>query len=67
VIDELRDGVGKMQRWGITEGQGALVGATLGELPVPKAISALASGQVDADEAAKQATDDVAAIQDSLG
>ncbi|GAA1561202.1 ABC transporter substrate-binding protein [Kribbella lupini] len=67
VIDELRDGVGKMQRWGITEGQGALVGATLGELPVPKAISALASGQVDADEAAHQATDDVAAIQDSLG
>jgi multiple sugar transport system substrate-binding protein len=67
VIAELRDGIGKMQRWGITEGQGALVGATLGELPVPKAISALASGQVDADEAAKQATADVAAIQDSLG
>ncbi|HEY0616122.1 MAG TPA: extracellular solute-binding protein [Kribbella sp.] len=67
VINELRDGLGKMQRWGITEGQGALVGATLGELPVPKAISALASGQVTADEAAQQATADVTSIQDSLG
>ncbi|HEY0470656.1 MAG TPA: extracellular solute-binding protein [Kribbella sp.] len=67
VISELRDGLGKMQRWGITEGQGALVGATLGELPVPKAISALASGQVTADGAAKQATADVTSIQDSLG
>jgi multiple sugar transport system substrate-binding protein len=67
VITELRDGLGKMQRWGITEGQGTLVGATLGELPVPKAISALASGQVDADQAAKQATDDVTAIKDTLG
>jgi multiple sugar transport system substrate-binding protein len=67
LITDLREGVGKMQRWGITEGQGALVGATLGELPVPKAISALASGQVTADEAAKQATDDIVAIQDTLG
>jgi multiple sugar transport system substrate-binding protein len=67
LITELRDGLGKMQRWGISEGQGALVGATLGELPVPKAISALASGQLNADEAAKQATDDVTAIQDTLG
>jgi multiple sugar transport system substrate-binding protein len=67
VIAELRNGLGKMQRWGITQGQGALVGATLGELPVPKAISALASGQVDADEAAEQATADVTSIQDSLG
>jgi multiple sugar transport system substrate-binding protein len=67
VIDGLREGLGKMQRWGITQGQGALVGATLGELPVPKAISALASGQVDADKAAEQATADVASIQDSLG
>jgi multiple sugar transport system substrate-binding protein len=67
VITELRDGLGRMQRWGITEGQGTLVGATLGELPVPKAISALASGQVDADEAAQQAADDVTSIQDSLG
>ena len=30
------------------------MGATLGELPVPKAISAMASGQVDADEAANK-------------
>ncbi|WP_433006717.1 ABC transporter substrate-binding protein [Kribbella sp. CA-294648] len=67
LIEELRQGLGKMQRWGIAEGQGALVGATLGELPVPKAISAMASGQVDADEAAEQAADDVTSIQGSLG
>jgi multiple sugar transport system substrate-binding protein len=65
-IDQLRGGLSRVQRWGITQGQGALVGATMGELPVPKAISAIAGGQIDAAEAAKQAHDDVAAIQNSL-
>ena len=54
------------RRWGITEGQGKLVGATLGELPVPKAINALATGQTDAAGACKQATDAVKSIQTSL-
>jgi multiple sugar transport system substrate-binding protein len=55
------------QRWGFPQKQGALVGATLGELPVPKAINALAGGQVDAAGAAKQAAEDVRAIQKSIG
>lgn len=66
VIDQLRSGLDRMQRWGITQGQGALVGATTGELPVPRAIGALASGQLDAAEAAEQAHEDVTAIQQSL-
>ena len=44
--------VDTFRRWGITQGQGALVGATLGELPVPQAIAAMTSG-VDPAEAAQ--------------
>ena len=54
------------QRWGFPQKQGALVGATLGELPVPKAINALAGGELDAAGAAKRAAEDVRAIQKSL-
>src|SRR3712207_7671638 len=35
-------------RWGLPQGQGALLGATLGELPVPKAVNALVGGETDA-------------------
>ena len=52
--------------WGITQGQGALVGASLGELPVPAAIAAMAGGEVDPAEAAAQAADAVQEIQESL-
>jgi multiple sugar transport system substrate-binding protein len=43
-----------------------LLGATLGELPVPKALNALAGGELDAAGAAKRAADDVRAIKTSL-
>ena len=43
-----------------------MLGATLGELPVPKAVNALATGATDAAGACKQATDAVKAIQTSL-
>jgi multiple sugar transport system substrate-binding protein len=66
VMQALRNSPDTFRRWGITQGQGALVGATLGELPVPKAINALASGGTDAAGACKQATDAVKAIQTSL-
>jgi multiple sugar transport system substrate-binding protein len=66
VLTALRDSPGTFQRWGFPEKQGALVGATLGELPVPKSLSALAGGEVDAAGAAKRAADDVRAIQKSL-
>ncbi|HEX6074335.1 MAG TPA: extracellular solute-binding protein [Micromonosporaceae bacterium] len=66
VLDSLRNSPDAFARWGITQGQGKLVGATLGELPVPKAINALAGGQTDAAGACKQATEAVKSIQTSL-
>jgi multiple sugar transport system substrate-binding protein len=53
-------------RWGLTQGQGKLVGATLGELPVPKALASLVSGKGDAASAAAAAQKAVQAIQDDL-
>ncbi|MFD4788648.1 ABC transporter substrate-binding protein [Streptomyces sp. NPDC058459] len=66
LLNQLADGVSKMRRWGITQGEGALVGATNGELPVPKAIGAMTAGQVSPDRAAREAQDDVAALKKSL-
>jgi multiple sugar transport system substrate-binding protein len=66
VIDTLAKSPDTFQRWGFPQKQGALVGATLGELPVPKAVNALAGGEVDAAGAAKRAADDVKSIQQSL-
>lgn len=65
-LDRQREGLQETRRWGIVQGQGPLVGATLGELPVPKAVSAQAGGQLSAQEAAEQADEDVTAIQESL-
>lgn len=66
VIDILTSGADKFSRWGITQGQGDLVGASLGELPVPKAIGELTTGGTDAAGAAKQAADELRTIQKSL-
>ncbi|MFI6284365.1 ABC transporter substrate-binding protein [Streptomyces sp. NPDC051018] len=66
LLDQLADGVGDMKRWGVTEGQGALVGATNGELPVPKALGAMTSGQISPREAAREADEEVTALQKSL-
>ncbi|GAA2441053.1 ABC transporter substrate-binding protein [Streptomyces macrosporus] len=66
LLDRLADGVTEMRRWGITQGQGPLVGATGGELPVPKAIGAMTSGQLSPDEAARDADEEVSALRDSL-
>jgi multiple sugar transport system substrate-binding protein len=66
VIDILQSGADQFSRWGITQGQGDLIGASLGELPVPQAIGALTSGSTDAQGAAEQAAEALRAIQDSL-
>jgi len=66
LLDQLIRGIGNMKRWGITEGQGVLVGATNGELPVPKAIGAMTSGQLSPGQAAREADEEVAALQKSL-
>ncbi len=66
VIDILTGGADKFSRWGITQGQGDLIGASLGELPVPKAIGELTGGDADATAAAKQAADELRTIKKSL-
>jgi len=66
VIDILQSGADTFSRWGITQGQGDLIGASLGELPVPQAIGVLTSGGADAQGAADQAAEALRVIQDSL-
>ncbi len=66
VLDALVAGTAAARPWGIEEGQGALVGATLGEQPVAAAVAAVASGELTPAEAAAQAAEDVRDIQRSL-
>ncbi|MCU1439802.1 MAG: extracellular solute-binding protein family 1 [Rhodoglobus sp.] len=66
VLAALQDGVDNFSRWGFKQGQGALLGAILAELPIPKAIGALQGGEVDGPGAADQAQKAVQAIQDSI-
>jgi len=66
VLDALRSSPDTISPWGIPQGQGALVGASLGELPVPQAIAAMTSGEIDPGEAAKQAADALREIAQSL-
>lgn len=65
-LAELSRGQSTMKRWGITQGQGTLVGAMMGELPVAKAIGELGGGQSSPTEAQQRAYEDVKAIQESL-
>lgn len=66
LLDQLLRGVSDLRRWGIVQGEGVLVGATNGELPVPKAIGSMTSGQLSPKEAAGEAADEVSALQKSL-
>ncbi|MFD1936377.1 MULTISPECIES: ABC transporter substrate-binding protein [Nonomuraea] len=63
VLDALRSSPDTFARWGIPQGQGKLVGATMGELPVPKALSAVVAGSLTPQAAATQAKADVEAIK----
>lgn len=66
LLNELADGVAHMRRWGITDGEGGLVGATNGELPVAKAVGEMTSGQTPPGEAARAANEEVGALRRSL-
>jgi multiple sugar transport system substrate-binding protein len=66
VVSVLQKGPDDLKRWGITQGQGDLVGAALGELPIAKAVSDVTSGGVDPQTAAKQAAESLRSIQGSL-
>ncbi|MFI7417088.1 ABC transporter substrate-binding protein [Nonomuraea sp. NPDC049684] len=63
VLDALRRSPDTFARWGIPQGQGKLVGATMGELPVPKALSQVADGSLTPQAAAAQAKKDVETIK----
>ncbi|MER7416953.1 extracellular solute-binding protein [Micromonospora peucetia] len=63
VLAALRGSPDTFRRWGLTQGQGQLVGAILGELPVPKALNDVVAGRTDAATAASRAKKDVEAIK----
>ncbi len=62
VIDTLTESVNTMNRWGFPQGQGALVGPILVELPVPKNLATALDGSVTPEEAAANAQADVEEI-----
>ncbi|MGC7101557.1 ABC transporter substrate-binding protein [Amycolatopsis lurida] len=64
-IAALRESPERFARWGFEQGQGVLVGATAGEMPVPKAVDAMLGGSPP-DEAAEEAADEIRSIQTSL-
>jgi multiple sugar transport system substrate-binding protein len=66
VIEILSSGADNLKRWGITQGQGDLIGAALGELPVPAAIGAMTGGGTDPQGAAEQAQQALQTIADTL-
>ena len=64
-LDIIRNSAGTLNRWGFPQGQGALVGAMLGELPVPKAIASVLDGQATPEKAMETAQSEVQEIADS--
>jgi len=66
VLDALKSSPDTISPWGIPQGQGALVGASLGELPVPQAIAAMTSGDIAPKAAAQQAAEALREIAASL-
>lgn len=63
VLEALRKSPDTFARWGIPQGQGKLVGATMGELPVPKALSMVVDGSLTPQAAANQAKTEVESIK----
>ncbi|GLW09238.1 bicyclomycin resistance protein [Microtetraspora sp. NBRC 13810] len=63
LLDALRGSPEAFARWGIPQGHGRLVGATMGELPVPKALSAVADGSLTPAAGAARAAADVETIR----
>ncbi|MGF1663363.1 MAG: ABC transporter substrate-binding protein [Kineosporiaceae bacterium] len=66
VIDGIVESTGTIDRWGLPQGQGALVGATLGELPVPEVLGEMLAGSLTPEEAAAAADAQVTEIAESL-
>ncbi|MEU0564286.1 extracellular solute-binding protein [Nonomuraea sp. NPDC005983] len=63
VLEALRRSPDTFARWGIPQGQGKLVGAIMGELPVPRALSGIVEGSLTPQAAAAQAKANVETIK----
>jgi len=66
VLTALQAGPKAFTRWGITQGQGDLIGASLGELPVAAAVAGITGGGVEPQAGAEEAAGKLRAIQDTL-
>lgn len=66
VLNVLATGPESFSRWGITQGQGDLIGASLGELPVPAAVAAVTGGGATPQQGAEQAATALRTIQEQL-
>lgn len=66
ILDSLQGSLDSFGRWGIAQGQGDLLGAVVAENVIPKAVAALAQGELDARGAATQAATATRAIQESM-
>ena len=65
VLDALAAGPSELSRWGISQGQGELLGALAGEQPVATAVNDVTSG-TDPQQAADKLAEDVQSVQGSL-
>ncbi|MWV58837.1 extracellular solute-binding protein [Rathayibacter sp. VKM Ac-2754] len=65
VLDAVAAGPQDLARWGITQGQGDLLGALQGELPVSTAVNDVSQGG-DPGDAAETAAEAVRSVQESL-
>src|SRR5688572_5866037 len=63
-IEALTTSSDTMKRWAFTQGQGALAGALVTEVPVPNALLLALEGSMSADEAAAEAQ---AAVEEIVG
>jgi multiple sugar transport system substrate-binding protein len=66
VIETLTKSTDTMNRWGFPQGQGALVGPLLVELPVPAALAEALDGSATPEEAAADAQAAVEEIKNSI-
>ncbi|MGL5912440.1 MAG: ABC transporter substrate-binding protein [Phycicoccus sp.] len=65
ILDALKTGTTRLDRWAIPQGQGDLLGGIQGERPIAKAVNEVTSGK-PAKEAAAAAATAVTSVQESL-